>query len=121
MSKVKKTIWVLIFLLFAGSVYAEPTPQHKKFLWQHDGQNVAGFWFYYAPESEVPRVYSNARRVQLPGALIREVVILSSGIGDGRWCGKVTAFNIEGMESGFTNEACGNFFTLSDAFGMKAE
>lgn len=112
---------LMLALLTASSAFAEPTPQHKKFLWQHDGVNVSGFWLYFAPESESPRVYSNARRIQIPGATAREVVILGSGISDGRWCAKVTAFNTEGSESGFSEEACGNFFTLSSAFGMKAE
>lgn len=119
----KISVLILTFVILTfGAAFAEPTPQNKKFLWEHDGMNVAGFWLYYAPEAELPvRVYSNARRVQLPGALVREVAILSSGIGDGKWCGKVTAFNADGMESGFSEEACGNFFQLSSAFGMGVE
>lgn len=110
-------IWGLVFALFLGvavSASAEPSaPPNKRFFWSHDGQGIAGFYFYYAPESESPRVYSNARRVQIANPDTKEIIILSSGIGTGRWCGKVTAYNADGDESAYSNETCGRFFVLN--------
>lgn len=101
-------------LIFASSAFAEPSPPpNKRFFWSHDGQGIAGFYFYYAPESESPRVYSDARRVQIANPDTKEIFILSSGIGTGRWCGKVTAYNADGDESDYSNETCGRFFVLN--------
>lgn len=122
----KRIILILslsLILILSPSAFASPSsPSNTRFFWDHDGLgSVAGFYFYYAPEAESPRVYSDARRVQLPGASIREIVILSSGIGDGRWCGRVTAYNADGDESAFSNEYCGRFFVLNPATGLGVE
>lgn len=100
-------------------VFAEPTPPHRKLLWDANDWTIdpdlAGYWLYYAAKSEPePRVYNNLRRIQLTNPNVNEVFMIdvkpdaSSGL-----CFKVTAYDTSGNESDWSNEACG-------WFGMKA-
>ena len=98
-----------IVILMAGTALAEPTPVNRKVTWQHSGAGVDGFYLYWVPQSETPRVYSNARRFQIAGAAVREAIVLdmkpdaTSGL-----CFQATAY-VGSTESGYSNEACGNF------------
>lgn len=90
---------------------AEPTDTADGFLWDApaDDSMVVSYWLYYAPEPENPRAYSNARRVQVADPSVRQIAVVDFSASLGNLCGKLTAANAQGQESGFTNEACGFF------------
>ena len=102
---------VFALLLLAVTVHAEPTPSARSFLWDApaDASQVAGYWLYYAPESESPRVYSNARRVQVADPTVRQIAVVDFSVSLGNLCGQFTAYNAQGQESAFSSEACGFF------------
>lgn len=110
---------LLVLTAVAPSAQAEPTPVNRSMTWEHPGDaRLAGFYVYVAPESENPRVYSNARRFQIADPAKRSAVVLDLfAQASDRICFKVTAYTaamvgpppVASIESDFSNEACGNF------------
>jgi hypothetical protein len=98
-----------ISLGWAASASAEPTPVNRSVSWTHSGAGIDGFYLYWAPQSENPKVYSNARRFQIPSPAARSAVILDmKPDATGGLCFKGTAY-LGTAESAYSNEACGNF------------
>lgn len=111
----KKFFVAIVILGIAGTVFAMPSSRNSRTVWSHDGDvDLAGFYVYTAPESENPRIYSDARRFRLPNSAVREALVLDIQPGTTkRWCFRVTAFDVAGNESDFSNEACGFFGFIS--------
>lgn len=108
----KRMVWMLLgSLLLVGTAQAQPTPTNRMFLWDApaDMSQVVGYYFYYAPEAENPRAYSNVRRVQIADPLVRQLAVVDFSAGLGNLCGKVTAYNVQNQESDYSNEVCGFF------------
>ena len=108
----KRVLWMLLgSLLFVGAVHAEPTTTNRMFLWDApaDMSQVVGYYFYYAPEAENPRVYSNVRRLQIADPTVRQLAVVDFSTSLGNLCGKVTAYNAQAQESVYSNEVCGFF------------
>lgn len=98
-----------LWVIFTGSGWAEPTPVNRTVSWQHSGVGIDGFYLYFAPENESPRVYSNARRYQIADPAARSVVVLDlNPTASGGICWQATAYQGP-RESGFSNEGCGDF------------
>lgn len=118
----KKFFFALIILGIAGTIYAMPSERNTRLVWSHDGDvDLAGFYVYSAPESENPRIYSDARRFQIPFPSSREALVLDINPGTTKsWCFKVTAYDTSGNESDFSNEACGFFgFVTPNALAVE--
>lgn len=101
----------LLLLLLVPAAGAEPTPLNRLILWDYSGPAVTGFRLYWAPQSEAaPRVYSDARRVDLADGGLRSIAVLdvkpdaTSGL-----CFRLTAVNAVGHESAYSDEVCGFF------------
>ncbi|HEX7124960.1 MAG TPA: hypothetical protein VF406_04185 [Thermodesulfobacteriota bacterium] len=104
----RRLLLILAVVLAATPASAEPTPVNRFVEWDYSGK-ADGFYLYLAPETESPRVYSDARRVQIADPAARSVVLVdvyaqaTEGV-----CVKMTAYRGT-WESGFSNEACGFF------------
>lgn len=107
----KLSIAILFLIILPAGVFAMPSEKNRELIWEHPGDSdLAGFFVYAAPESENPRQYTDARRFQIPNAAARGAIVLDlqPAIAK-RWCFKVTAYDLAGSESDFSNEACGFF------------
>ncbi len=102
---------VLVGLVFlSGVVLAEPTTPDRVLSWDPSAApDLAGYRIYWAPETESPRVYSDARRAELADPTAVQVLIVDITTINSSTCFKITAFDLTGNESGFSNEACGWF------------
>ncbi|HWO56523.1 MAG TPA: hypothetical protein VNN55_03040 [bacterium] len=116
------TIGMGLLLALPAVIHAEPTPRQTMFAWDApaDSTAVTGYWLYYAPEAESPRVYSNARRVEIPDPAVRQIAVVDFSATLGRLCARVTARNAAGQESDFSNEACG-FFGIPAPSGLRVQ
>jgi len=116
--------WLLVSIVallcpaLAEVAQAEPTPTHRRVVWTHSGVGPDGFYLYWAPQEENPRVYSNVRRFKIAGAAVREAVVIDlKPDAAGLICFKVTAYRAASVagdpdiESGYSAETnpCGNF------------
>lgn len=115
----KKIVALLFLILLIPTLaFSMPSDRDSKLTWSHDGDiDLAGFWVYAAPQKETPRVYSDARRFKVGNPSVREVFILDITPDISKsWCFRLTAFDVDGKESAFSNEDCGYFgFTPPNA------
>lgn len=111
-----KYIIAILFLTFClAPVISEavPTPPNRKVVWEKPNPeaDLAGFWLYVAPQSQAePRTYDDNNRFQIMDPTAREAIVIDLyQQATGGLCFKITAYDISGNESGFSNEACGWF------------
>lgn len=114
-----KYLIVLMACLIPVGAMAEPTPNAKTIFWTHSGNDVAGFYLYWADESEPPpRIYDDIRKVNVPDSTKREIILLAVMPDvSKKTCFKLTAYDASGNESSFTDEVCG-FFGLETPLGF---
>ena len=103
-----KILLALIGLALSASVVvAAPTPINRTMSWDHDGQGIAGFYVYFARQATPG--YTDANRVQVPSPAARSLAVLDVTTTTGALCFVVTAYDTQGAESAYSNEACGFF------------
>jgi hypothetical protein len=120
MGKYIAGIAVVISMLFAAAyvLSAKPTPSKDTLVWDdtdNDPSIVAGYYMYYALESEAaPRQYGDTRREDLGKPVVTPAAPrLTSSIksvlpqAKGAMCFRLTAYDALKNESPFSNEACG--------------
>jgi len=123
---VRRLIIVLWLLLLPIVAFALPTPLAQRLAWDDAADpDIAGFMLYYDQEANTPRTYIDARRVDLglipPVLGAHEIVVISvKPDASARLCFKVTAYDLAGNESAFSNEACG-FFGLPEPGNVRVQ
>ena len=99
---------VLVALgLSISTAWAGPTPVNRTVSWDHDGAGIAGFYVYYARQATPG--YSDVNRVQVPDPALRTLAVPDITTAKGALCFVVTAYDAQGAESAYSNEACGFF------------
>ena len=102
--------------------HGSPTPVDGSIAWDtYTDPDGIGFFLYWAPEAESPRQYIDTRKVDL-GRPQPETVIVKDVLpaAKGSLCFKLTAYDVAGKESSFSNEDCG-FFGLPTAVNLRVE
>lgn len=133
MKKLFLTMCLAVFLALPTiSAFAEPTPIDRALMWdEYTDPDGAGFFLYWAPESENPKIYSDVRRVDVGFPAVADitdklgitkprhsvVVIDANPTAKSSLCFQLTAYDLAGNESGYTGEACG-WFGLPTATGF---
>jgi len=105
------TLALMLVLGLAPFAWAEPTPTNSTLSWDYtSASDTAGFYIYAAPQAESPRVYDDTRRFQIADPAARTAIVLDvAGPTSGGWCFQMTAYDMAGQESSFSEEACGFF------------
>ncbi len=101
---------------------AEPAPTAKSISWDHSGANLGGFNIYWAMESdEAPRDYSDIRKIDVQNETARSVLLLAvKPDSTDSMCFRLTAYNLSGKESGYSDEVCG-FFGFQAVTNLRIE
>lgn len=105
----------LALLLASFGTASAQTTLSQGFSWELiDMTGISGFYLYYAPEEESPRVYSKARRIKIADPLARKAKVAtvtgpSRVYGVSALCAKAAAYNATGQESAMSNEVCAAF------------
>ena len=122
----------LVILLFASVVmlascatppHGSPTPVDRTLTWDdYTDPKGVGFFFYWVPEEEVPRLYTDARKIDLGRPDPETIVVLDFlPTAKGSLCIKLTAYDAAGNESAWSEpDVCG-FFGLSSAKNLRLE
>ncbi len=119
-----KRLFTLVFTLCLMSLavqsFALPTDPHRKLKWDpYTDAKGTGFFLYYAGEADSPREYTDQKKIDVGKPSSEEVVLidLNPPPPNGDLCFKLTAYDAQGRESDFSNEACG-FFGLTVPTGL---
>ena len=104
-------ISAIVLVACAGPPHGSPTPVDCCVTWDdYTDLDGIGFFLYWAPEAESPRQYIDTRKVDLlrpePETVIVKDVLPAA---KGSLCFKLTAYDVAGKESSFSNEDCGYF------------
>jgi len=122
----KKLMLAMYLLALPIAAFALPTPLAQRLAWDEVvDPDVTGFMLYYDQEVTSPRTYIDTRRVDLglipPVAGAHEIVVISvKPDASSRLCFVVTAYDLSGNESAFSNEACG-FFGLPEPENVRVQ
>ena len=108
--KIKSLVLSLILVFgFTSVSFALRTTAAKRLVWEHDVLDLAGFFLYWALESDpTPRSYVDLKRIDIADPLARSVILLTVKP-DSRasMCFRIEAYDLAGNESEFSAEACG--------------
>ena len=92
--------WLAVLLLL-GSLFASPafSQEDNTLTWDHDGINLSGFYVYHQLDAG-----GYTRIFTIQDEALRSY--LHADQPDGEHCYQVSAFSIQAIESGLSNEVC---------------
>ena len=118
----RKYVPMILLLFFlgacAGPPHGSPTPVDATLAWDsYTDPDGIGFFLYWAPEAENPRQYIDTRKIDLSRPFPEQIVVKDVMPAKASLCFKLTAYDVAGNESDWSNEDSG-WFGLTAPSGL---